>query len=105
MPDRFDRAAQAFAELCRVMAKLRAPGGCAWDREQTLKSLEPYLIEEAYETIDAIDSGDVAAHKEELGDLLLQVVFQAEITAEEQKFEVADVAQGIAEKLVRRHPH
>jgi tetrapyrrole methylase family protein / MazG family protein len=103
--DRFERAGQAFAELCRVMAKLRGPGGCPWDREQTLATLKPYLIEEAYETIDAIDAGTVDAHREELGDLLLQIVFQAEITQEQGGFAVADVAQAIHDKLVRRHPH
>ncbi len=103
--DRFDRAGAAFAELCRVMARLRAPNGCAWDREQTLATLTPYLIEEAYEVLEAIEQGDAKAHREELGDLLLQVVFQAEIAAESERFDVAQVADGIRDKLVRRHPH
>lgn len=102
--DRFDRAGQAFAELCRVMARLRGPGGCPWDREQTLDSLKPYLIEEAYETLEAMDSDDPAEHCEELGDLLLQIVFQAEI-AQETSFNIEDVSESIRSKLVRRHPH
>lgn len=104
MMDRFDKAGAAFAELCRVMARLRAPGGCPWDQEQTLESLKPYLLEEAYETLEAIEEGTPEDHCEELGDLLLQVVFQAEIT-QETAFDVADVADGIREKLIRRHPH
>jgi len=104
MTDRFDRAGAAFANLCRIMAKLRAPGGCPWDREQTLESLKPYLIEEAYEVLEAIDHGPTE-HREELGDLLLQVVFQAELTQEEGAFDIAEVADGIVDKLVRRHPH
>ena len=102
--DRFDQAGAAFAQLCRVMAKLRAPGGCPWDQEQTLESLKPYLLEEAYETLEAIEGGVPSEHCEELGDLLLQIVFQAEI-AQETSFTVADVANGIREKLIRRHPH
>lgn len=105
MTDRFDEAGAAFAKLCRTMHTLRAPGGCAWDAEQTFTSLKPYLIEEAYETIEAMESGDTAAHCEELGDLLLQVVFQAEIAQETQAFSVAHVVRGIDEKLIRRHPH
>jgi tetrapyrrole methylase family protein/MazG family protein len=87
------------------MARLRAADGCPWDRKQTLESLRPYLLEEAYETLEAIESGDPQAHREELGDLLLQVVFQSQITHEESRFDVADVCDGISDKLVRRHPH
>lgn len=87
------------------MARLRAEGGCPWDRAQDLSSLKPYLIEEAYEVLEALERGGVDAHREELGDLLLQVVFQAEIRREEGAFDAADVAHGIADKLVRRHPH
>ena len=105
MDDRFHNAGAAFVALCQVMARLRAPGGCAWDAEQTFTSLKPYLIEEAYETLEAMESGDAAAHCEELGDLLLQVVFQAEIANETQSFDAAQVARGITDKLVRRHPH
>lgn len=96
---------QAFERLVGVMARLRGPGGCPWDREQTLASLKPYLVEEAYEVLEAIDQGSVEEHKEELGDLLLQVVFQAELRREAGSFDAADVAHGIADKLVRRHPH
>jgi tetrapyrrole methylase family protein / MazG family protein len=103
--DRFERAGEAFARLCSIMGRLRAPGGCPWDREQTLDSLKPYLIEEAYETLEAIEHGEPGKHCEELGDLLLQIVFQAELRAEAQVFEVADVVRGIADKLIRRHPH
>ncbi|MBN1961894.1 MAG: nucleoside triphosphate pyrophosphohydrolase [Deltaproteobacteria bacterium] len=103
--DRFEQAGAVFTKLCRIMARLRAPGGCPWDREQTPTSLKPYIIEEAYETIDAIDSGNTASWCEELGDLLLQVVFQAELAQEDAKFDIAAVVDGIADKLLRRHPH
>ncbi len=103
--DRHAAAGEAFRRLCEVMHTLRAPGGCPWDREQTLDSLKPYLIEEAYESLEAIEDGDPAKHCEELGDLLLQIVFQAEICAESHKFDAAAVAHGIADKLIRRHPH
>lgn len=95
----------AFERLVGVMARLRGPGGCPWDREQTLASLKPYLVEEAYEVLEAIDQGGVEEHREELGDLLLQVVFQAELRREEGSFDAADVAHAISDKLVRRHPH
>jgi MazG family protein len=98
-------ALDALARLLDVMHRLRAPGGCPWDREQTFESLRPYVVEEAYEVVDAIDGGDPAAHCEELGDLLLQVVFQAEIGSETGRFGMADVARAIADKLERRHPH
>lgn len=87
------------------MTRLRAPGGCPWDREQSRESLRPYLIEEAYEALEAIDRGDIEALKDELGDLLLQVVFHAEIASERGEFDVADVCDGVREKLQRRHPH
>jgi len=98
-------AEPAIRRLLEIMDKLRDPGGCPWDREQTLRSLTPYLLEEAHEVIEAIEAGDVAHHKEELGDLLFQVVFQARIAREEGKFDFADVCDAIAEKLTRRHPH
>src|SRR5688572_5192648 len=102
--DRFQRAGAAFEKLCRTMAKLRAPDGCPWDREQTLDSLKPYLIEETYEVLDAIESKNGKAHQEELGDLLLQIVFQAELAQENAGgFDVAAVATGIDDKLIRRH--
>lgn len=88
-----------------IMHRLRAPGGCPWDAEQTHESLIPNLIEEAYETVDTIRRGDHEHLKEELGDLLLQVVFHSELAAEDGGFDLDDVARGISEKLVRRHPH
>lgn len=91
--------------LVNVMAKLRGPGGCPWDKEQDHKSLKKYLIEEAYEVLDAIDRGDDAALVEELGDVLLQVVFHSQIASEEGRFDIDDVVEAITEKLIRRHPH
>ncbi len=88
------------------MARLRAPeGGCPWDRAQTLETLEPYLIEEAYELLEAMERGEPRAHCEELGDVLLQIVFQAQIASERGQFGIEQVVDGIARKLVRRHPH
>jgi MazG family protein len=95
----------ALGRLVDLMARLRAPGGCPWDREQTHESLRPYLLEEAYEVLDAIDRGDADALCDELGDLLLQVVFHAELASEAGAFDIAEVARAIADKLVRRHPH
>jgi MazG family protein len=99
------RAPEAIERLLAIMHRLRAPGGCPWDREQTLASLRPYVLEETYEVLEAIDAGDVAGHREELGDLLLQIVFQAELRQEAGAFEFADVADAISDKLVSRHPH
>ena len=99
------RALETFARLVDMMARLRGPGGCPWDREQTPESLRPYILEEAYEVIEAIDRGDSGSVRDELGDLLLQVVFQAQLAAESDRFTIADVAQAIADKLERRHPH
>jgi MazG family protein len=98
-------AISALSRLVDMMARLRAPGGCPWDREQTHESLRPYVLEEAYEVLDAIDRGDPAALRDELGDLLLQVVFHAELARESGVFTIADVASAIADKLERRHPH
>lgn len=95
----------AITELRAVVARLRAPDGCPWDREQTHASLRSGLIEESHEVVEAIDKGDDANLREELGDLLLQVVMHSQIAAEEKRFDFNDVARGIAEKLVRRHPH
>jgi MazG family protein len=95
----------AIQRLVDIMAKLRSPGGCPWDLEQDLNSLRPYLIEEAYEVLEAIDNGDAQEHRKELGDLLLQVVFQARLREEEKAFGFADVANAISDKLVHRHPH
>ena len=91
--------------LVEVMRLLRSPRGCPWDHKQTLTTLKDHLVEESHEVLDAIDSGDRAKLCEELGDLLLQVVFQAQICAEEQAFTLDDVATSIVEKLIRRHPH
>lgn len=99
-------ATMAVQELVDVVARLRSPdGGCPWDLEQTPTSLTPYVIEEAYEVVDAIRQGEPAAIAEELGDLLLQVVLQAQIASEAPTFTLQDVAQSITEKLIRRHPH
>lgn len=100
-----DAAGEAFIRLVEIMARLRGPGGCPWDREQTPASLRPYLVEETYEVLEAIDGGDPAALRDELGDLLLQIVFHAQLAAEAARFTAADVARAIAAKLVRRHPH
>jgi MazG family protein len=99
------RVADTFTRLVEIVARLRAPDGCPWDREQTPESLRPYLLEEAYEVLDALDRGEPEAVREELGDLLLQVVLQSQLATEAGRFTVADVARGIAEKLVHRHPH
>ncbi len=100
---------KSFDELIAVMSRLRAPGGCPWDAEQTYGSLSQYLLEEAYETFDAIHgaeaSGDTEHLSEELGDLLLQVVFHATIGAERGDFSIDDVANGVTQKLILRHPH
>ncbi len=96
---------QNFQHLVDILAKLRGPGGCPWDREQTHQSLRQYVVEEAYEVVDAIEQDDYAHLREELGDLLLQVVFQAQIASEEGKFSIGDVLSEIVAKLERRHPH
>ena len=95
----------SFEELVEVMARLRGADGCPWDREQTLETLRSYLLEEAHEVMEAIETGGPEALREELGDLLLQVVFMSQICSEQNSFSVQEVARGIAEKLVRRHPH
>jgi tetrapyrrole methylase family protein/MazG family protein len=94
-----------FVELTDIMKKLLAPDGCPWDREQTLQTLEPFLIEEAYEVLEAIDHDDPKLHCEELGDLLFQIVFQAALRAQEGHFGIDDVIRAIATKMIRRHPH
>ncbi|MGB2633058.1 MAG: nucleoside triphosphate pyrophosphohydrolase [Candidatus Acidiferrum sp.] len=99
------RVGGEFQKLVGVMARLRAPGGCPWDREQTHATLRTYLIEEAYEVLDAMDSGDDLKFAEELGDLLLQVLFHAQLAQEEGRFTIADVVREIYEKMIRRHPH
>jgi tetrapyrrole methylase family protein / MazG family protein len=94
-----------FETLLTIMDRLREPGGCPWDREQTRKTLRSYVLEEAYETVQAIDAGDEEDLKEELGDLLLQIVFQARIGVENGTFTIEDVIRSITTKLIRRHPH
>ncbi|MCC6342305.1 MAG: nucleoside triphosphate pyrophosphohydrolase [Bryobacterales bacterium] len=98
-------AGQRFQQLVGIMARLRAPGGCPWDREQTFDSIKPYTLEETYEVMEAIDNRDWRALAEELGDLLLQAVFHAQMAAEEGHFTIEDSLQAINEKLIRRHPH
>jgi MazG family protein len=98
-------AGSRFPEFVSLIARLRAPGGCPWDREQTHRSLKPMTIEEAYEVLEAIDDGDDGALADELGDLLLQVVFHSAIAAEEGRFTIDDVLDRVADKMVRRHPH
>jgi MazG family protein len=95
----------AVTQLVGLMQRLLAPDGCPWDREQTLETLIPYLVEETYEVIDALHHGSPDDHREELGDLLLQVVFQSELRHAEGRFGIDDVAMGIVTKLVNRHPH
>lgn len=94
-----------FDELIEIMARLRGRDGCSWDREQTHESLLPYLIEESHETLDALESGNAQWACEELGDLLLQIVFHCRIAEEEGDYTIRDVVEGLSAKLVRRHPH
>jgi MazG family protein len=96
---------QWFEKLVDVQARLRAPKGCPWDREQTHQSLRTYLIEEAYEVLEALESGNDAKFAEEMGDLLLQIVFHSQIAREEGRFTVAEVIREIHDKMIRRHPH
>lgn len=96
---------ERFNRVVEIMARLRAPDGCPWDRKQTHDSLKPYLLEETYEVLETIDRGDEAGLKEELGDVLLQVLFHAQIAAERGTFTIEDVADRLGEKLVGRHPH
>lgn len=94
-----------FEAFVEVIARLRAPNGCPWDREQTHRSIAKNMVEEAYEAVHAIETDDVAGLEEELGDVLLQVVLQSQIAADEKRFDVGDVVAGITDKIVRRHPH
>jgi tetrapyrrole methylase family protein/MazG family protein len=98
-------AVERFAELLTIMERLRAPGGCPWDREQTFASLRPYILEETYEILESIDEERFADLKEELGDSLLHIVFLSQIAQEQGLFDAADVIEAINTKLVRRHPH
>ncbi|MCX7590324.1 MAG: nucleoside triphosphate pyrophosphohydrolase [Kiritimatiellae bacterium] len=97
--------ARGMDRLLSVVARLRGENGCPWDREQTLASLKPYLIEEAYELLEAIEDGNPDRHKEELGDLLLHILLQVQIRAEQGDFTFDDVCHSLADKLIRRHPH
>src|SRR5450432_3332330 len=99
------RTGAKFERLVEIMAKLRAPGGCPWDREQTLDSIRKYTLEETYEVLDAIDRRDWADLRDELGDFLLQAVFYAQMASEEKHFDINGSLDAINEKLVRRHPH
>ncbi len=103
MPD--PSAAAEFARLVDIMAVLRSPEGCPWDREQTLQSLSQFVLEEAYEVVDAIERGDLDALREEVGDHIFEGVFLAQIAADEGAFRVADALKTVSDKLVRRHPH
>ena len=96
---------EGFDELCRVIARLRSPTGCPWDRVQTLATIKPFTLEETYELLEAIDSNDNAAICEELGDVLLQVVLDSQIAADEGRFTIIDVIAGLTRKMVERHPH
>ncbi|HEX3645039.1 MAG TPA: nucleoside triphosphate pyrophosphohydrolase, partial [Vicinamibacterales bacterium] len=99
------RAAEAFTRLVEIMATLRGPGGCPWDREQTIDTLKPFVLEETYEVIEAIDAHDHGALCEELGDFVFEAVFLAQLESEAGHFTIADSLKSIADKLVRRHPH
>src|SRR3954466_5876251 len=105
MSDRQPQNADNFAKLCGIVAKLRAPDGCPWDREQTNESLLPATIEEAYEVVEAARAKNDANFREELGDLLLLVVMHAEIARESGRFKIDNVLDEISDKLIRRHPH
>ncbi len=104
-PPDFSTLEPAFRRLCEVVAKLRSPEGCPWDREQTLESIKPFTLEETYELLEAIDSGNDEAIVEELGDVLLQVVLDAQIAADEARFSLFEVIERLTRKLVSRHPH
>jgi tetrapyrrole methylase family protein/MazG family protein len=103
--DKTDVSERPIDRLLHIMSRLRGPGGCPWDHEQTLQTLKPFMVEECYEVVDAIDDDDAQQHCDELGDLLLQIVFQSQIRSEDGAFAFDDVATAISEKLVRRHPH
>lgn len=105
MTDAEQPYSDGIAAIFEVVHRLRQPGGCPWDREQTHESLRPYLLEETYELLEAIDAGDDAKMREELGDLLLQVAMHAEIADEAGRFDAEDVSEGVAAKMVKRHPH
>jgi MazG family protein len=100
-----NRAGESLAGLVEIMDRLLAPDGCPWDREQTLETLRPYLVEETFEVLEALEAGTPAQHCEELGDLMMQIVFQAALRRGANQFDIDDVVRAISDKLVRRHPH
>src|ERR687886_224997 len=100
-----DSAGQKFEQLVNIMARLRAPGGCPWDRDQTFDTIKKYTLEETYEVLDAIDRGDWRGLADELGDFLLQAVFYAQMASEQNLFRISDSLDAINQKLIRRHPH
>ena len=104
-PPDFGLLLPEFQRLCEVVAKLRSPDGCPWDRQQTMRTIKPYTLEETYELLEAIDSDDNDAIQEELGDVLLQVILDSQIASDERRFELTAVVRQIADKMVRRHPH
>src|SRR4030095_12551021 len=99
------RAAAEFTRLIEIMATLRSPGGCPWDREQTIDTLKPFVLEETYEVIEAIDRHDHAALREELGDFVFEAVLVAQLESQAGHFTIADSLTSVSDKLVRRHPH
>jgi MazG family protein len=101
----FESAGEKFQRLVAIMARLRGPDGCPWDREQSFDSIKPYLLEETYEVMEAIDARDWPELAEELGDLMLQPVFFAQMASEEARFNIEDSLDAINQKLIRRHPH
>ena len=105
MSEFYEKTGKAFVKFVKIMEKLRSPEGCPWDRKQTEKSLVSYVLEEAYEVVDAIESEDPEKLKEELGDLLLQIVFLSQIAREKDLFDICDVISVISEKMISRHPH
>src|ERR1044071_8059316 len=104
-PNALESVGDKFEQLIEIMRTLRAPGGCPWDREQTLASLRPFVLEETYEVLEAIDAGDMTDLREELGDYLYEAVFLAQIGEESREFSIGDAIDAIREKLIRRHPH
>lgn len=105
MTDAAPTPGHSFQRLVRILRRLRAPDGCPWDRQQTFQSLRRYVLEEAYEVVQAIDDDDLAGLREELGDLMLQIVFLSQLATEKALFSVDDVVDAVCDKLVRRHPH
>lgn len=98
-------AGKKFEELVKIMATLRGPNGCPWDKEQSYKDINPYMLEEVHEAMESVDKDDMRGLKEELGDLLLHIVFHAQMASEDGHFDINDVIDGICKKMVRRHPH